>query len=99
MMTMKMPMIIDCKMTECAYNTNKKCHAMAITVGGPAPLCDTFIKRGQKGGVQEMNGSVGACKVETCSFNNSLECTAEGIHVGVHADHAECDTFSPRMTK
>lgn len=99
MMTMKMPMIIDCNMTECAYNTQKRCHAMAITVGGPEPLCDTFLKRGQKGGVPDMTGGVGACKVTSCSFNQSLECSADAIRVGVHGDHAECDTFAPRMAK
>jgi len=97
MMAMKMPMILDCKMIECAYNTKQKCHAMAITVGGPAPLCDTFLKRGQKGGVPDMNGGVGACKVDNCKFNQALECSAEAIHVGSHGDHAECDTFSPKM--
>lgn len=97
-MMMKMPMIIDCKMTECAYNANKKCHAMAITVGGPEPMCDTFLKRTKKGGVPDMNGSVGACKVANCNFNQSLVCSAEAIHIGVHDNHAECDTFSPKMT-
>jgi hypothetical protein len=93
---MKMPRIIDCSMTDCAYNTDKMCHALAITVGAAAPLCDTFLKIGQKGGVKDATGSVGACKVANCKFNDSLSCVAEGIHVGRHADHPECDTFAPR---
>ena len=96
MMELKMPKIIDCSMKECAYNTDKLCHAMAITVGSKSPMCDTFMKRKQKGGMKEMNGSVGACKIDNCTFNQSLECTADGIHVGIHADHAECETFQVR---
>ena len=95
-MAMKMPMILDCKMTDCAYNEKQKCHALAITVGGPAPLCDTFLKRTQKGGVADVTGSVGACKVDNCKFNQSLECAADGIHVDNRGGHAECNTFSPR---
>jgi hypothetical protein len=91
---MKMPMILDCNMNECAYNINEACHAMAITVGGAAPTCDTFVRKSHKGGVLDTTGSVGACKEDKCKFNDSLECTASGIHVSIHADHAECDTFS-----
>ena len=95
-MAMKMPTIFDCNMKECAYNAEKNCHAMAITIGSASQICDTFMKRAQKGGVMDMVGSVGACKVEGCKFNDSLECMAEGIHIGMHADHAECDTFAAR---
>ena len=92
---MKMPRIVDCNMSDCAYNSENMCHALAITVGANSPMCDTFLKLGTKGGAKEATGSVGACKVQNCKFNDSLECSAEGIHVGRHADHAECDTFAP----
>lgn len=69
---------------------------MAITIGSASPICDTFLRRAKKGGVQDMNGSVGACKIDSCKFNESLECMADGIHIGMHADHAECDTFAAR---
>jgi hypothetical protein len=54
------------------------------------------MKRDRKGGMKEVTGSVGACKIDNCAFNESLECTADGIHVGIHADHAECETFQTR---
>lgn len=95
-MPMKMPRVIDCSVTDCAYNSNSMCHAMAITVGSSTPLCDTFFKKERKGGAMDVIGGVGACKVESCKFNDSFECTADGIHVARHADKAECDTFSPR---
>lgn len=93
----EMPKVFECMMTDCAYNTDKKCHAMAITVGGGrCPLCDTVMKASKKGGVMDMNGSVGACKVENCQFNDSLECDAGGIRVTMHQQHAECATFKSR---
>jgi hypothetical protein len=33
-MAMMMPNILDCNMSDCSYNADKECHAMAITVGG-----------------------------------------------------------------
>ncbi len=93
-MAMKMPMIISCNMMNCAYNKDETCHAMAITIGASSPVCDTFIERAEKAGAMDMVGSVGACKVANCKFNESLECMAEdGIRMGMHTDHAECDTF------
>lgn len=96
-MAISMPKILDCMVVDCSYNRNKECHAMAITVGsGGHPLCDTFIKASQKGGVMDMMGSVGACREAGCKFNQALECSASGIHVGRHADHADCSTFASR---
>ncbi len=70
---------------------------MAITVGSAGhPMCDTFIKASQKGGVMDMKGGVGACREADCKFNQALECSASGIHVGLHADHADCSTFALR---
>jgi hypothetical protein len=89
----KMPMITKCKITECAYNTDMKCHALAITVGGSIPICDTFLKSSKKGGDKDANAGVGACKVEACKFNQEFECSAESVMVSMHADQAECDTF------
>lgn len=92
---MQMPMINMCKISDCAYNMNNKCHALAITVGGSLPKCDTFTKRAKKGGDKDVNGAVGACKVETCKFNTDLECAAESIDVSMHSGQAECVTFAP----
>ncbi len=82
-------------MTGCSYNKNDRCHAMAVTIGGPAPVCDTYLDSAAKGGVPDITGGVGACKIDDCMFNELLECLAKGINVGRHADHAECNTFAP----
>jgi len=96
-MSMKMPMINQCGMMECAYNSEKNCHALAITVGGSNPFCDTYMDEAQKGGDIESIGGVGACKVMNCIHNSSLECIADNIQVGSHAGKAECNTFQERM--
>ncbi len=97
-MPMNMPKVLDCNMTDCSYNKDKICHALAITVGDAAcPACDTYAKMMKKGGAMDTTGSVGACKVENCKLNQSLECTAmNGIHVAQHSGHPDCSTFSPR---
>ena len=90
-----MPTVLYCSATECAYNEHERCHAGAITVDGPEPMCDTFFKSNRKGGI-EAEGAVGACKNGTCVHNNSFECTAGGIHVSLHQQKPECDTFEPQ---
>lgn len=95
MKTNAMPNILFCSVNDCAYNESEKCHAGAITVDGPEPLCDTFFKSGRKGGMDDI-GSVGACKNEVCTYNESYECTARGIHVSWHYSKPECDTFTER---
>lgn len=97
-MAMKMPKISACGVTDCSYNRQRQCHALAITVGGPevCACCDTYLHAETKGGVADMTGSVGACKVEECSFNKSFECAAPDIKVGLHEGHADCKTFKPR---
>jgi hypothetical protein len=93
MKTKVMPNVLFCSVLECAYNDHEKCHAGAITVDGPEPLCDTFFKSQQKGGIDESIGSVGACKNDMCVHNESYECTANGIEVSLHSMKPECDTF------
>jgi hypothetical protein len=95
-MPLQMVKVLDCEVTDCAYNTNKECHTAAITVGSDHPSCDTFVKMPRKAGAMDMTGGVGACRVDTCKYNDALECTAPGIHVRLHAGHADCATFSRR---
>lgn len=87
--------IKECTISSCSYNNESMCHAMAITVGGPEPNCDTFADLRTKGGVEE-TGEVGACKVMGCGYNSMLECMAPGIKVGMHESHADCLTFKSR---
>lgn len=97
-MPMSMSKIKACEVSDCSYNRNKECHAMAITVGGPetCACCDTYLHAPKKGGVADMTGGVGACKVDSCKFNTSFECSAPGITVGLHHGHADCKTFASR---
>ena len=90
--------IKECTIRNCAYNRDKKCHATAITVGGPDPCCDTFTELLEKGGTAN-TGSVGACKVRSCVYNGELECAAANIKIGKGVCRASCKTFESRMWK
>ena len=93
MKTMEMVKIVDCSVTECAYNSNKECHTLAITVGSNCPMCETYTSAKSKGGMDDVTGGVGACRMSDFRYNNMLECNASGIHVSKHSGHADCDTF------
>lgn len=88
--------VLDCTMADCAYNINDECHAAAITVGSPCPMCDTYIRATEKGGIDDVAGCVGACKMDDCRHNSMLECMASGIHIGQHDGHGECWTFAAK---
>lgn len=92
-----MPIISRCDVSGCAYNTDKNCHARAITVGDLAnPGCDTFFDNiGHTKETQRIAG-VGACKVTNCRHNNDLECTADSIEVGFSAKKINCLTYAPQ---
>lgn len=92
-MTVEMPSIRSCSMTECAYNHDQGCHARAITIGdGIHPGCDTFFNCGSHCGSNHTAG-VGACKVANCKHNTDLECQAGEIMVGSDRGGAACTTF------
>lgn len=96
---MDMPKVTQCDVIQCAYNKDKNCHAIAITIGhGSHPHCDTFCEMGSsKGGDMTAIAGVGACKVAECRYNEALECHASGIRVGHLIDEIDCQTFSPRQ--
>ena len=93
---MKMPNVQRCDVVDCAYNTDSRCHAFAITVGGPTPCCDTFTDSSRKGGLPKASGNVGACKVMGCQHNDKLGCMADGIMVSRQSCNADCMTFKSR---
>ena len=93
---MAMTRIEECSMEECDYNNGKRCTALAINLGGPHQMCDTFIGDGSKGGTGAANALVGACKVKNCSMNKDLMCLASAIRVSRHEDHPDCLTFRAR---
>jgi hypothetical protein len=92
---MDMPKVESCRVTDCCYNADERCHALAITVGGDGmhPECDTYCAYRTKGGDAASMAGVGACKASECVFNQSLECTASAIIVGPGRDKADCLTF------
>jgi hypothetical protein len=94
---MQMPQIQTCDMTDCAYNKNKQCHAMAITVGDEQnPMCDTFWMKNQmssKAGDPDQTGHVGACRMSECIFNDRLECVSEDITIGQRSEKPMCLTY------
>ncbi|EGJ51853.1 DUF1540 domain-containing protein [Desulfocurvibacter africanus] len=97
-MAMKMPTVQKCSVSDCAYNTEQACHALAITIGEKPsdPLCDTFFTSSKHGGIKEATAGVGACKSFDCSFNRDYECTASSIQVGMKQSQPDCLTFQRR---
>ena len=92
-----MARISSCAVSECAYNTDQKCHAKAITVGdGVHAMCDTYFKTSMFGGAKDQIADVGACKVSACRYNEDLECQSKSIQVNYHEGHPDCITFAKR---
>ena len=88
-----MPVVGECSVAECAYNSGNCCHARAITVGdGIHPGCDTFLVATPHSRDTGRHAGVGACKVSACAHNDDYECTAQQIAVGHpgQAGHAAC---------
>lgn len=93
---MDMPVVNACQVESCAYNRDRACHALAITVGDALlAQCDTYFATPAKGGDPSVSGKVGACKVAECRHNERFECQAPGIEVGPKQEAAECLTFAP----
>lgn len=92
-----MPVINQCSVESCAYNQEKNCHAMAITIGDPQHAhCDTFLSASSRGGAPSITGKVGACKMSDCRHNVDFECQAPAITVGQRIDEADCLTYETR---
>jgi hypothetical protein len=95
--TIEMPIVSECAVTECAYNADRSCHARAITIGdGVHPGCDTFLSSGMHSKETKRTAGVGACKVTGCSHNDDFECMADSIHVGIQEDQVNCLTYKSR---
>jgi len=96
-MTVDMPLVSRCTVSECAYNVDTACHARAITVGdGVHPGCDTFLGSSRHTRDTDGNAGVGACKVIGCTHNDDYECTASKITVGHHGTAVDCLSFHAR---
>lgn len=95
--TLDMPLVAQCEVSDCAYNVDDGCHARAITVGdGMHPGCDTYFDSNDHTRSNGTRAGVGACKVSGCKFNDDYECSASNIDVGYGAEDVECLTFTPR---
>ena len=93
-MTIDMPVVSGCAVSECAYNVDEQCHARAITIGdGVHPGCDTFLSASKHTHDDQRVAGVGACKVSGCSYNEDFECIADQITVGRSAGDINCLTF------
>lgn len=88
--------ISNCNASKCIYNYSGKCCTLAINVGGPEPLCDTYFFNGKKGGFEDLTAIVGACKVDTCIHNRFYECMADNVEILSGQDLVECSTFRAR---
>lgn len=94
--TVDMPMIKSCDVSECTYNLNSACHAKAITIGdGVSPGCDTFLSGAGHVRSKEIKAGVGACKVGGCTYNADFECSAESINVSHEGGKVLCMTYMP----
>lgn len=95
-MTIDMPPVSACSVTECAYNVKSNCHAKAITIGdGVHPGCDTFLHA--SGHIRDAKriAGIGACKVTGCRHNDDYECGADKINVGRDGNDIKCLTYAP----
>jgi hypothetical protein len=96
-MTIDMPFIDRCTVSDCGYNKDEMCHARAITIGdGVHPGCDTAFLGAPSHTRANHVAGVGACKVMGCSFNQDLECSADSITVSSKGDSVQCMTFKSR---
>lgn len=92
---MEMSQITKCDMSACVYNQENRCTTMGITVGLHGE-CNTFNHGSAKGGIDDVNGGVGACLAADCMFNEKLECKVPKISVMVHDRHPDCATFKQK---
>jgi hypothetical protein len=92
---MEMPRIASCNMNSCSFNSDNKCHTMAINVGSHAD-CKAFNRSDNKEGFDNAIGGIGACLDPDCKFNDHLECSANNVNIGMHNGEADCETFEKR---
>ncbi|MFG2030740.1 DUF1540 domain-containing protein [Streptomyces sp. NPDC048825] len=95
---MEMPVVTECAVQDRAraYNRDRTCHALAITVGDVQHAhCDAFFTAPAKGGDPSATGRVGACKMSDCRHNVAFECHAPGITVGNQQTEVHCLTCAP----
>jgi hypothetical protein len=92
--SVEMPLVKKCDVSNCGYNQNDTCHAKAITIGDHSnPGCDTFLDSQTHIHEKKRIAGVGACKVSSCFHNVDFNCSAHMIDVGYAEDKINCLTF------
>lgn len=93
--TVEMPEVMKCAAADCAYNTNDKCHAYGITIGGKNDHhCDTMFNC-KPMMMREAPAGVGACKVLDCCNNAGCECQSDGVSLRLSEGQADCTEYRP----
>lgn len=96
-MTIDLPLVGQCSVSNCAYNASMMCHAKAITIGDDQnPCCDTMMRGSRHVHANSIKAGVGACKVSSCGHNDDLECSADKIAVGMSGGNIKCMTYAMR---
>ena len=90
----KMPLIVSCTGSDCSYNRNLICEAMAVNIGADRQaVCDPFCQTDHKIVHPAAVSFVGACKMERCRFNRNVECTAfSGVILVADSSRVMCHT-------
>ncbi|MBI3986279.1 MAG: DUF1540 domain-containing protein [Lentisphaerae bacterium] len=93
-----MSAVSECNVSMCAYNRERRCHALAITVGGYRDhSCETLHPASLHAGRTEIAG-VGSCKAVECKYNEDYECRAENIRVVFNRGRADCLMFEKKSS-
>ncbi|OGQ18369.1 MAG: hypothetical protein A2138_00380 [Deltaproteobacteria bacterium RBG_16_71_12] len=94
-LTLEMPIVGTCAVTDCSYNVTGTCGAHAVTIGDLSnPRCDTFLAAARHVHRPQIAAGVGACKVSECRHNRDYECTADVVRIGRVQSEATCTTFA-----
>lgn len=98
--TIMMPTIKACSVSDCGFNIKDECYAKAITIGNEqAPNCNTFFKSPDEDAhikTVKQSAGVSACKLSNCQFNTDYACTADEVLISQRYQKANCATYLPR---
>lgn len=94
---MNMPKVLTCMASECCYNVQNVCHALAISVGDAAlPRCNSYCQGACKGGDSGAIAGVGGCRLAHCLHNRNLLCHAPAINLARSGKEITCQLFRLR---
>lgn len=89
-----MPSVDMCDARACAYNLDRSCHALAVTIGDHVhPRCDTYFVDDSHRADGLDTAGVGACKVTDCRYNEDHLCVADAIRVAIVGGSPDCRTY------